>query len=161
MLALSRGEVDMTSTGNMFQIGQYTRTGKFKILNQSGDLAQGKIIARPDFGDAPLFTDEMRGRIHDPVAQAAFDYWFSMNAMDKWLGLPPGAPTEIVEAYREAFAKMAASPQFVEMGKKISDDFTPMSQQDVSALMKTLAATPDAATAFTKTLMARQGIAVE
>jgi tripartite-type tricarboxylate transporter receptor subunit TctC len=161
MLALARGEVDMTSTGNMFQIGQYTKTGKFAVLNQSGAMEGGRIVARPDFGEAPLFPDLMKGKIKDPVAQEAFDYWLSINAMDKWLALPPGVSDAVLATYRDAFGKMTKAPDFVALGKKISDDFTPMTYQDVGILMKTLANTPNEATGFTKTLMRNQGITVD
>jgi tripartite-type tricarboxylate transporter receptor subunit TctC len=161
MLALSRGEIDMTSTANMFQIAQYTKSGKFDILNQSGSLDHGKTVPRPDFGNAPLFVEQMKGKIEDPLAQKAFAYWVSINSMDKWLGLPPGAPDDVVKVYRAAFDQVAADADFRKLGGKISEDFTPMSYEDVQALMTTLSQTPTAATSFIRTLMKNQGIPLE
>ncbi len=160
MLALERGEIDMTSTGNMFQIGKLVETGKFKILNQSGALENGTLGPRPDFGDAPVFPLQMQGKILDPTAKKAFDYWLSINSMDKWLAVIGGTPQPIVEAYREAFRKTAADPEFSHLGKKISEDFTPQTYQDVETLVKTLADTPQEAIGYATALMRKQGLQV-
>lgn len=160
MIALERGEIDMTSTGNMFQIGKMIEGGKFKILNQSGTLEGGKLVPRPDFGDAPVFPDEMEGKIKDPIAKKAFDYWISINSMDKWLAVIGGTPAPIVETYRQAFRQTAVDPEFNNLGKKISEDFTPMTYQDVELLVKTLADTPTEALDFMTSLLRKQGLQI-
>jgi tripartite-type tricarboxylate transporter receptor subunit TctC len=160
MIALDRGEIDMTSTANMFQVGKYLNEGKFKILNQSGTLENGQLGARPEFSDAPIFPKLMEGKIKDPIAQKAFDYWLSINSMDKWLAVIGGTPAPIVETYRTAFTKMSVDPDFVNLGKKISEDFTPMTYKDVEALVKTLADTPQEAIGHTSALMRKQGLQV-
>ncbi len=160
MIALERGEIDMTSTGNMFQVGKTIESGKFKILNQSGTLENGKLGPRPEFADAPVFPLQMEGKIKDATAKKAFDYWMSINSMDKWLAVIGGTPKPIVETYREAFKKTASDPEFSNLGKKISEDFTPMTYQDVEALVRTLAATPQEAIGHTTALMRKQGLSV-
>ena len=160
MIALERNEIDMTSTGNMFQVSKIVETGKFKILNQSGTLENGKLGPRPDFGDAPVFPLQMEGKITDATAQKAFAYWLSINSMDKWLAVIGGTPAPIVETYRAAFRKTAADPEFANLGKKISEDFTPMTYQDVEQLVKTLAATPQEAIGHATALMRKQGLQV-
>jgi hypothetical protein len=84
-----------------------------KIVNQSGGMEDGKIVGRADYGNAVLFTDQMKGKIKDPVAQQSFDYWMAMNIADKWLALAPNTPDEILQVYRDAFTKMAADPEFL------------------------------------------------
>ena len=160
MIALERGEIDMTSTGNMFQVGKIIEGGKFKILNQSGTLENGKLGPRPDFGNAPVFPLEMEGKIQDPIAKKAFDYWLSINSMDKWLAVIGGTPAPIVETYRVAFDQTAVDPDFTSLGKKISEDFTPMNYRDVEILVKTLAATPQEAIGHATSLMRKQGLQV-
>jgi tripartite-type tricarboxylate transporter receptor subunit TctC len=160
VIALERGEIDMSSTANMFQVAKLLESGKFKILNQSGTLESGKLGARPDFPDVPVFPLQMEGKIQDPTAKKAFDYWLSINAMDKWLAVIGGTPQPIVATYREAFNKTAKDPEFNNLGKKISEDFTPMTYQDVEALVKTLADTPQEAIGHTSALMRKQGLAV-
>ena len=161
MLALDRGEVDMTSTGNIFAVADRLKTGNLKIVNQSGGMDNGKIVGRADYGNAPLFTDQLKGKIKDPIAQKSFDYWMAMNIADKWLALAPGTPDEILNVYRDAFKKMAVDPEFVKAGEKISDGFFPMTYKDVEDYINTLASTPKEAIEYTSTLMRKQGIQVQ
>jgi tripartite-type tricarboxylate transporter receptor subunit TctC len=161
MLALDRGEIDMTSTGNIFQIQERVNSGQLKILNQSGSIENGQIVRRQDFGDAPLFPDLMKGKIKDSTAQKAFDYWVALNSGDKWLALAPGTPEPIVAAYRDAFKQIAADPEFLERGEKISEGFAPMTARDVEGIAQTLADTPPEAIDYTKALMRKQGIRVQ
>lgn len=161
MLALDRGEVDMTSTGNLFQIQDRLKTGQLKLIIQSGYLANGKITGRNDYGNTPLFPELMKGKLKDPVAQKAYDYWEAFNNGDKWLALPPGTPNDIVMAYKAAFAKTAVDPEFREKGEKISDGFEPMTGEDVELIAKTLTDTPAEALDYIKALMRKQGIKVQ
>jgi hypothetical protein len=157
MLAFDRGEVDMTSTGNIFEIDDRLKSGKLLILNQSGMFVNGRNIGRPQFGDAPLFTDQMREKVSDPVALRALDYWSALSTADKWMGLAPGTPDDILAAYRDAFARASEDKDFIEMGSKVSDGFIPMSGADYEGLVNTLVDTPEAALNFAKGLMRKQG----
>lgn len=160
MIALERGEVNVTSTGNMFQLEKLLQTGKFKILAQTGTLQGGKVVPRPEFADAPLFPDMMKGKIKDPIIQQAFDYWQSLVAADKWLALPPNTPANVVATYNTAFEKLMNDPEFSAMGKKISEDFEPMSRQDVELLVQTLSSTPNEALGYMKDMLRKQGMNV-
>jgi tripartite-type tricarboxylate transporter receptor subunit TctC len=161
MLALDRGEVDMTSTGNIFAFADRLKTGKLKILNQAGMIVNGKSVGREDFGNAPLLTERMEDKIKDPIALKSFDYWIAMNTADKWLALAPDTPDNIVEIYRRAFTKMSTDPEFLKSGEIISDGFVPASHKDVEAYIQTLADTPDEAIEYTSLLMRKQGIEVQ
>src|SRR5207237_8061809 len=74
MLALERGEIDMTSTANLFLLQKLIETGKFKILVQTGMLRNGAAVSRPDFGDAPVLEHMLKGKLTDPVANKTFEY---------------------------------------------------------------------------------------
>jgi hypothetical protein len=161
MIALERGEVNVTSTGNMFQLAKLLDTGKFKILAQTGTLQGGKVLPRPEFADAPLFPDMMKGKLKDPIIQKAFDYWQSIVATDKWLALPPDTPADIIATYNKAFEGLMKDQEFTELGKKISEDFEPMSRQDVEILIKTLANTPNEALGYMKIMLNKQGLNVQ
>jgi hypothetical protein len=119
------------------------------------------LLAREDYGDTPLFPEQMKGKIKDPVAQKAYDYWEALNNGDKWMALPPNAPDNIVAVYREAFAKMSKDPEFLEKGEKISDGFVPMTGKDIEVIATTLANTPEESLEFNKNLMRRQGIKID
>jgi putative tricarboxylic transport membrane protein len=160
MTALERGEVDMTATSNIFQIQKLVGVGNFKVLTQSGGLEGGKYIPRPDFGDVPVFPNQLAGKINDPEAAQAFAYWASIMATDKWLGLAPKTSNAILQVYRKVFAAAAKNPEFLEQGKKISEDFTPMPGPDVELLIKTLANTSPEALEYTTKIMEKQGLRI-
>jgi tripartite-type tricarboxylate transporter receptor subunit TctC len=160
-LALERGEIDMTATANFFRVQKAMATGKFKVLAQSGSLEDGKIVPRPELADTPIFSNLMKGKIADDLGKQGYDYWLSMSATDKWVALPPGTPKDMVDAYREAFRKIAKDPTFVSEGKKMSEDFTPMTAEDVEGLVRTVGATSPEAIEYINTMMRHQGIRVE
>jgi hypothetical protein len=161
MLALSREEIDLTSTANMFQLQELMANPKFKILSQSGSVQNGQHVARAEFGGAPIFTAMIQGKIKDAVPRQAFDYWTSITSLDKWLALPPKTPDALVGAYREAYQAMSADPSFAELGRKISEDFEPMSHRDVETLIARIGGTPAEAIAYIGAMLRRQGVTTE
>lgn len=158
LLALDRGEIEMTSTGNMFHIQKLLNSGNLKILTQSGAIKNGQMVPRPEFGNAPIVANLIDGKITDPLAQQAFDYWASITSLDKWFALPPGTPEPYVRAYREAYKKASADPAFTEAGKKVSDEFEAMSHDDVELLIRKLGATSPEALVFISTMLRKQGL---
>jgi tripartite-type tricarboxylate transporter receptor subunit TctC len=161
MLALERGEIDMTATANLFLLAKLLESGKFKILVQTGWQRNGRLAPRADFGDAPILATMLEGKIGDPLAAKAFEYWGDIVSMDKWLALPPKSPPPMLETYREAFAKMVRDKQFIDRGKAISDDFEPMPHADVEALIGRLGRTPPQAVDYINTLLRKQGLEVQ
>ncbi len=160
MVALERGEIEMTATGNIPSTQRLVGTGNFKILVQSGTLQKGKIGPRPEFGDAPLIPILMQGKIVNPTQAMSFDYWSTLNAMDKWLALPPGTPEPIVESYRQAFKKMTEDPEFIARAKD-STEFTPTTSQDVADWLTSLGKTTPDAINFIAEMLSHQGIKVD
>ena len=160
-LALERGEIDMTATANFFQVEKALKTGKFKVLAQSGSLEDGKLVPRPELSDTPIFSELMKGKINDELGRQGYDYWLSMSATDKWVALPPGTPQAIVDTYRAAFRKIAADQAFLSEGKKMSEDFTPMTAEDMEGLVRTVGKTSPEAIEYINTMMRKQGIRVE
>jgi tripartite-type tricarboxylate transporter receptor subunit TctC len=161
LLALDRGEIDMTATGNLFHIRKLLATGKFKILAQTGSLQDGKLVSRAEFEGTPFVNDMLKDKIKGQMAQEAFQYWASITAIDKWVALPPGTPPEYVQAYRKAFAEAAKDPEFSEQGKKVSEDFEPMSAEDVTFLIQTLGKTSPEAIGWSGEMLKKQGLETE
>jgi|tagenome__1003787_1003787.scaffolds.fasta_scaffold20899752_2 hypothetical protein len=158
LLALDRGEIDMTATGNLFHIRKLLDTGKFKILSQSGSLRNGKLTSRGEFEGAPFVVDMMKDKIKDPLKQQAFDYWISITALDKWVALPPGTPEAYVKAYRDAFNDASDDPEFAEQGRKVSEDFEPMTAEDVTYLVTKIGQTSPEALAYLADMLKKQGL---
>jgi hypothetical protein len=161
MLALERGEIDMTSTANLFLIQKLIATSRFKILVQTGTFKNGALAPRPDFGGAPIFATLMEGRIADPVAQKAFEYWSGVAVMDKWLALPPKSAKAMLDAYRDAYGKVVVDRGFVERGKAISDDISPLPAGDVETLIRRLGGTPREALEYITAMLKKQGLPTE
>ena len=158
LLALDRGEIDMTATGNLFHIRKLLATGKFKILSQSGSLKNGKLTSRAEFEGAPFVVDMMKDKIKDPLQQQAFDYWVSITALDKWVALPPGTPESYVKAHRDAFNDASDDPEFAEQGRKVSEDFEPMTAEDVTFLVQRIGKTSPEALDYLAAMLKSQGL---
>ena len=161
LLALERGEIDMTSTANLQQYQKLMQLGGFKALSQSGTMQAGKLVARPDFGAAPLFPDMVTKRINTPTLTQAFKFWSAMTSIDKWVALPPKTPQVFVDAYRATYAEALHNSEFIELGQKISEDFTPMPHGDVETLVRTIGGTPTEAVNFIADMLRRQGLETE
>ena len=161
MLALERGEIDMTSSANIFLVQKLIESGKFKGVVQSGSYRNGAIVPRPEFGDAPIFAKLMEGKIKDPAGNGAFAYWSSIKSIDKWLALPPNSPKPMLELYRNAYGKMAVDAEFNERAKKISDEFLPMSGSDVETLVQRLGSIPPEAVEASANMLRKQGLPTE
>jgi tripartite-type tricarboxylate transporter receptor subunit TctC len=158
ILALDRGEVDMTSTSNKFQIDKLVASGRFRILYQNGSLENGRFVGRPDLPGVPVFEEVMRDKIADPLAEKAFQYWVAITATDKFLALAPKTPAPISAAYRTAFLSTVKDPEFVKLGPKLSEDFAAISAEDIARLIGTLADTPDEVVTYMTQLLAKQGL---
>lgn len=159
-LALERGEIDMTATGNIYLIQKLLDTGKFKIVVQSGMLRNGRVVPRPDFGDAPLLAKLVEGKMSDPKVKKAFEYWTAIAQTDKWLALPPKTPKNIVAVYRAAYKKIGEDAEFLERIRKISEDFVPLDALAVEKLVETLASLPPETTEYMTIILKKQGLDV-
>jgi tripartite-type tricarboxylate transporter receptor subunit TctC len=157
-VALERGEIDMTASSNLFQVVKLLETGKVKVLTQTGLLENGKFTGRSEFGDVPVFPNQVQGKVKDAVQEQGYSYWYALVLLDKWIALPPGTPKAIVATYREAFKKMAKDPEFLEKGKKMSQDFEAQSGEDVERLLATLGKTSPEAFDYIRNMMKKQGI---
>jgi tripartite-type tricarboxylate transporter receptor subunit TctC len=160
-LALQRGEVDMSSTGNLFIIKELITSKKAVPLVQSGTLSMGKLMARSEFPKVPVFSAMVQPKITDPIAKKAFAYWEGINALDKWLALPPKTPAAVVKTYRAAFVKAVKDKAFLKQGRKmVSQDFSAILPDDQTTMIKKVAGTPNEALAYIKTLKKKNKLPV-
>src|SRR5258705_8114448 len=103
----------MTATSNIAPIATMLTTGRFKILMQSGSIKDGRLLARGEFGDAPLMPAMVADKIKDPIAAKGFEYWSTLHSgPDKWLAPPPRTPHAFVAIYRDAYARPLSDPVF-------------------------------------------------
>jgi len=121
-------------------------------------LKNGTRVPRPEFADVPVFDRILAGKIADPLMRQAFDYWSANSAIDKWAALPPNPPAAMLDAYRVAYGKMIADPEFVDRGRKLSDDFEPWSNAEVELLIGTLGGIPMEAIDRFSGMLRKQGL---
>jgi hypothetical protein len=161
VLALDQDEIDMNATGNLYQFQKILLGDRFHMMLQSGTFLGGAFHGRPEFGDAPVLRDLVLPKLTSPVAKDAFSYWEAFMATDKWLGLIEGTPDDILLAYRAAFDKTTADPDFLERARRMSEDMAPMSHEDMELLANQLAGSTEEAGEFIKTMQRKHGLNIE
>lgn len=160
-LALQRGEIDMTATGNLREIQHLIDNGTLKIVTQSGTVRDGELSKRPEFGDAPVLASLVLAKISDPVEKQGFDYWTSLTTIDKWLALPPGTPESIVKAYQNAYEKIGKDEEFLARARKVSEDVEPQSAAEVKRLVDTVGSIPTPAIEQISVMLKKQGLKID
>lgn len=161
-LALERGELDMTSLADAWflQNPVLLDKSKFTIIYQTGSNDGTKPSEIPAISKVPLFTGMMKGKISDPVAKDAYEYWRNLSFVFKWAALPPKTPAPIVEAYREAFRKTVADPEFIANGQKLTPGFSVISAKDLTTAVQTLSKVSPEAMQYMTKLLNKQGLKV-
>jgi tripartite-type tricarboxylate transporter receptor subunit TctC len=157
VMALERGEVDMTSFPRFYLVDKLTDTNKFKIIYLDGLNENARPSGRADADNAPLFTKAMAGKIADPKIQAAYEYW-QASSIFKWIALPPGTPTAIRDTYRRAFERMTKDSAFLAQAEKTIEGFTVLTPLEMEKMIHDLAVTSDEALSTMDALMRKQGL---
>lgn len=159
--AMERGEVDMSTFGNVRDIDNLTKSGKFAVVSQTGSPRDGKIERRPELGDAPVFTDLARGHIKDPLAQRAFDYGENVAQAGRWLALPPDTPASIVALYVKAYDEMVKDPEYSSQIEKTDPGSSQVGKADIDNMVSALSKVSQDVIDFVKAEQRRQGFIVE
>ena len=135
-MAAERGEIMGRTgwfvSGMLASHGKQIADGEIRVLVQ---LASEKHPALPD---TPLITDFIK----DPVSRAQIAFSLSWLAAGRPFVAPPDVPVDRVKILREAFMKVVSSPDFIEEAHKMSLDVSPMSGEEVQALVSGIYATP-------------------
>ena len=144
LLAIQRGEVDMTSFAREYIADKLTDPSKYKVLYADGLSKHARPSGRADFDNAPKFIHAMDGKIQDPKMRAAYDYWRAAFLF-KWATLPPNTPQAIIDVYRDAFMKATADPEFTKQANNVMQGFTIIPPEEMAKAISDLEATPDEA----------------
>jgi tripartite-type tricarboxylate transporter receptor subunit TctC len=157
VLALERGEIDMTAFPKVYLLDRLTDTAKFKVIYHDGEGTDEKPSGRADMDKAASFHAAMAGKITDPKVAEAYDYWRSA-ILFKWMALPPETPAAIRDTYRAAFRKIVADPQFTALAEQSMPGFTVISAAATEKIIHNLAKTSNEALAVMDELMRKQGL---
>jgi hypothetical protein len=160
ILALERSEIDMTGFSATGLTGSLLDPSRYTVIYQTGSSGCIMPSSLRVIAATPLFATAMKGKIADPLAQKAFDYWCNSASTLVWMALPPGTPAGIVDVYRAAFGRIAADPAFVEQGRMFSEEFSPVSSQSLSATVHAYGEVSPEVTGFMPRMLRRQGLRV-
>jgi tripartite-type tricarboxylate transporter receptor subunit TctC len=158
VLALERGEVDMTAFSVTGLTESLLDQSKYRIMYQTGSNRCTRPSSLSGLQNTPIFAQTMKGKIADPLAQKAFDYWCNSASIVTWMALPPNTPAAIVDTYRGAFAKIAADPAFLEQGKVFSADISAVTHEGVTATVRAFGQASPEVIDFRRQMLRRQGL---
>lgn len=150
----------MSAFGTSTDIKYLLATGKVAVVSQSGAIIDGKMTSRPAFGNAPVISDLVRGKIKDPLAQKAFAYSERVIQVGMWTALPSATPGAIVAAYVNAYEKTIKDPQYQSDWGKIDPDSSVAHKADLGRLVNGVAAVSPEALDFIQAELGRQGVEV-
>jgi tripartite-type tricarboxylate transporter receptor subunit TctC len=143
-LAILRGEVQgicgLPLSTLRAEWAEHLKSGDFVPLLQ---LSRNK---HPFLGEVPLVFDLARNTEDKQV----LDLVFGVQAMGRPFAAPPGIPADRAKALRTAFMAAIKDPALVADAKKANLDLTPMSGEDLAAMVAGLYASPPAVIARTR-----------
>ena len=157
VLALERGEIDMTAFPIVYLLDKLTDTAKYKILLQDGEGPIERPTGRADIDAAPSIHQALAGKITDPKINEAYEYWRSA-ILFKWMALPPKTPTAIRDIYRQAFHTTVTDPEFLAMAEQSMPGFTVITAEGTERIIRNLAKTTPATIDAMDDLMRKQGL---
>jgi len=157
MLALQRGEIDMTSTAQVSLIRELIQAGKHELWVQSGNLVGGKYEASNKYKGTPVFANVIRPQLKTERQRKAFEYWEGTSALDKFLILPQKAQDPVLKVHRAAFRKVAKDSEFLDQGRKsISSEFAVIPPEDQEKLALQVATADQGTMAFIDSIRVKQ-----
>ena len=162
-LALERGEIEVTTFADA-SIGQMPALldkTKFTFPYQTGIDAGQMSSSQPVMAGVPLFDTLMAGKLTDPLAIEAYEYWRDLSYVFKWFALPPVTPKPIVDAYRAAFEKIVADPDFIAQSQNISPGVSSLPVEDLIKNVREVASVRPEALGFMTQMLREQGLKVE
>ena len=156
--ALQRGEADMMDTASYNVIEPLLARGGFAAVLQTGVFSNGQLTRRDGFGDVPLLTQMLEGKIAGAMREA-FASWLRTVEIGKYYALPPNTPADYLAAYRSAFGRMQDDPEFKQLAKSAIDpDYVMMSALDTKHLIDDLVGTPEEALELVNRLRHKYGL---
>lgn len=158
--ALERGEIDMSAFGSSYDIDYLVKLGRFAVASQSGAIIDGKMTSRAAFGDAPVISSLINGKIQDPVARKAFDYGEKVIQVGMWSALPPSTPDQIADVYVNAFDSAVTDAAYKAEWAKIDPDSPVARRTDLESLIRDLGSVSPEALKFIQDELKRQGVEI-
>jgi hypothetical protein len=134
-LAMQRGEVEGFSTSYTALL---TRSSDWLRDKQVNILVQNALKKHPDLSHVPLAIDFAK----TPEDRQVLELMYARQVIGRPFLAPPGVPAERVAALRAAFEAVVKDPEFIADMEKQKLELTPVSGEEVQALIERVAQTP-------------------
>jgi hypothetical protein len=152
-IAFERGETPIdyqTSSAFNSQVMPLVREGKAVPLCSWGALnAAGELVRDPVFPNLPHFAEFAQAALGRPLSGPAFEAWKTLFvagfAAQKFVCMPKETPAAIQEAYRAAFRRTFADPEYMEKRVPVIGEYDEVTDEACNNAWRA-ATTIDAAT---------------
>ncbi len=147
-LALERGEID----GRMLPVDNLTGYGNEAPFLKDGRI---KVVLQTSIKSSPLFPDvpNVFEFIKDPAVRELAEFLLLAHDAGRPFAAPEGVPSDRLAALRKAFMDAATDPEYVEAMKKVANEPTPISGEEVQAIVNKLYSAPESVLAKVRPLV--------
>ena len=159
--AIRQGEIDAFATNSEYIIEALRKEGVIDYVTQVGMPTEGASYApRSNYKDVPIFPDMLKNAKLSKVAWQAYQSFMGPSQVDKWMGLPPGTPKDMVGAWRAAYKKAFNNPELQkQFRKQFSKDLTLISGKRVEEMIKEISGVGDEVVEYSLDLKKKYGLA--
>lgn len=158
-LAIRKGEVDGFATNGIDVIDPLRSDGVIDFVAQQGQIEGDSYVPRATFKNVPVFPLLLKKAEVSDIAFRAYRSVIASSDIDKWIGLPPQTPDDIVAAYRAAFDNITKDPEFLAaVHKQISEEVYFESGDEVEQAIREVRAVPREVTQYADDLRAKYNL---
>jgi tripartite-type tricarboxylate transporter receptor subunit TctC len=158
--ALRQGEIDVFATNNVYIIEELRKDNVIELLTQEGQPEENGYSTRASYKNVPIFPVTLQKANLPKVAMQGYNSLMGPSQIDKWMGLPPGTPDDIVAAYRTAYDKAVKSKEFLKVAnKQISKEIFYMPGKTVERMVVAVHDVPPEALTYADKLKQKYGLA--
>ncbi len=150
-LAFERGEAtidNQTAFGYIENVQPRAEAGEVVPLYAIGVIdEQGNLARDPSFPDLPHFGEAFEAMHGSPPEGDDFEIMKALIAAgyqaEKFLFLPEGTPSEVVDVWREAAAKVVQDPDFLERREEVMGEYPAVVHPQIESLLETATSMSD------------------
>lgn len=160
--AIRQGEIDAFATNSTYIIKALRDDGVIEYVAQVGQPDEdGGYTPRSTYKDVAIFPIMLKKANPPKIAWQAYQSLIGPSLIDKWMGLPPETPKEMVQAWREAYKKAYHDPELQkQFRKQFSKDLTLISGDRVEQMIQEVSGVSDEVVDYSLKLKKKYGLAV-
>lgn len=149
--AMEQGEV--MGRAGWFVSSLMSTKGQLVADKQIRVFVQVALEKHPDFPDVPLVTEFTKSA----DSREQLEFALSFLLMGRPYVAPPGVPADRVKLLRDSFMQTLASPEFLQEAKRVNLDISPMTGEEIHALLDRQYKTSPALVEKVRAMMAAAG----